>query len=214
METPHISHITTDDYQFVYEPAEDSFLLLDALETDLPKLINSKPTVCAEIGSGSGVIITAVAKSLPESLCFAIDINPRACIVTKRTAQVNGANVEVVNMNLLAAFLPRSIDLLLFNPPYVVTPDEEINDGTSNQVNANIVKSWAGGTFGRIIIDEFIHRLDDTLTSNGIAYLLVIKENKPEEIIDTLKKIQFSARIIAERRIRGEHLFVLKIIRA
>lgn len=215
METPYLTHITDDDYKYVYEPAEDSFLLLDAIEADLPALIESRPLVCVELGCGSGVIITATAKVLSETACFAIDINPRACTVTKKTAEKNDAPLDIINMNLLMGFQPHSIDLLIFNPPYVVTTDEEVvgNTQSTSAFNANIVKSWAGGTDGRIIMDRVFNELDSVLTSTGVAYILVIEENKPNEILKRLRATKLCGSIVIERRIRGEHLFVLKIQR-
>lgn len=215
METPYTTHITSDDFKYVYEPAEDSFLLLDALEADLPRLTTSKPAVCVEIGSGSGVIITALARALPHSVCFATDINPRACIVTRQTAVHNHASVNVVNMDLVSAFIPRSIDVLVFNPPYVVTPDDEITIDAADhrQVNEKIVKAWAGGTSGRLIMDRVFEQLDWILSPGGVAYILVIEDNKPEEIIRNLRKANFMAKSVAERRIRGEYLIILKIVR-
>lgn len=221
METPFTTHITADDYLHVYEPAEDTFLLIDAIESDLPQLQNRAPILCCEVGPGSGIVVTAIAKALPNTQCFGIDLNSYACRVAKKTAKFNVAkNVQIINGNLMGALRTGKMDILIFNPPYVVTEDEEINEKRSaadklspNLVNENIVKAWAGGADGRRIVDQFFLQMDNMLAIDGWAYVLVIKDNKPEQIIVDLGKIGFGANIIAERKIRGEHLYVLKIER-
>ncbi|KAL1446817.1 hypothetical protein WDU94_005629, partial [Cyamophila willieti] len=70
----------------VYEPSEDTFLLLDALESDLTNLEALNVTTVLELGPGSGLIITALAKRLgSKARCFAVDISPNACGVTQRS---------------------------------------------------------------------------------------------------------------------------------
>lgn len=219
METPSIDHLTSEDYQNIYEPAEDSFLLLDALEKDLQFLQkNLKPRVCLEIGSGSGIIITSVAKYVSDCLCLSTDINAFACSVTKRTATKNPpAQVDTVQMNLVDGIRSNSVDLLLFNPPYVVTSDEELvsseMSGGSEITSKNLVFTWAGGQNGRRVIDDLLDSLDTILSMEGVLYLLVLKENKPKEIIDIVNGKGFFGEIFMERRIPGEYLYILKIVR-
>lgn len=55
--------------------------MLDALENELNFIQQLNPLICAEIGSGSGINITALSKKLTKSKCFAIDINSIACKV-------------------------------------------------------------------------------------------------------------------------------------
>ncbi len=215
METPTTSHITFDDYKHVYEPAEDTFFLIDVLESELPRIRKRNASVCLEIGTGSGIVITALSKSLQSTaICFGVDINEHACRVSKQTSLKNIANVEMIRSDLLGAFKRQSIDILLFNPPYVVTESEEIHNRNSGvQFNDNIIKSWAGGINGRQIMDKVFVELDNVLAIGGVAYVLVIKDNKPDEIIADLVKLKFKAVVIGDRKIRGEHLFILKIER-
>lgn len=229
METPKYSHLTSKDYDHVYEPAEDSFLLLDALENELPFLLHKKPSICVEIGPGSGIIISALAKYLNYQShgFFAVDINKFACDATKRTGKANDVRVEVINMDLMSSFKPNSVDLLVFNPPYVPTPTEnstgnipeerkfydkeaEIVYETSDD-NKMLIKSWAGGADGCEIINRVISNLDQTLAPNAVFYLLIIKDNNPEKIKKDLRNKGYQVQQIIDRKIRGEHLIVFKI---
>ncbi|XP_013107653.2 methyltransferase N6AMT1 [Stomoxys calcitrans] len=216
METPHIDHLSTQDYESVYEPAEDSFLLLDALESDLEFIEGElKPLVCLEIGPGSGIIITALSKRLQNSFCFACDINRTACQVTKRTAARNNVQVECIVGNLVDAFKSNKVDLLIFNPPYVVTSDDEVlsSETFGDCTRGNLVHSWAGGKDGRRIIDILLLKLNEVLSPKGFFYLLLLRENKPDEIIEKLLELGFEGKKFMERRIPGEYLYILKIER-
>ncbi|XP_031776738.1 methyltransferase N6AMT1 [Nasonia vitripennis] len=210
METP-IVNLTDADLESVYEPSEDSFLVIDALEMDLQQFESSKPAMCLEIGIGSGVVITALAMAL-QKYCFSyflgIDINPQACKVTRKTCAINKVDIETVQMDLLSSMCRKNIfDIIIFNPPYVVTEPLEVLD------DRFISKTWAGGHKGRQVMDRLFPLIPQLLSENGLFYLLVIKENEPHDIIQLFESLNMTGTIVAERKIRGEHLHVLRFKR-
>ncbi|XP_060832031.1 methyltransferase N6AMT1 [Bombus pascuorum] len=207
MNTP-IVRLSDKDLESVYEPSEDSFLLIDALEADLEVLKVTKPVMCLEIGSGSGIVITALAMALKkhcQSYHLAIDINIDACKISKKTAAENLVEIDIVQMDLLNCIRSDSVfDIVIFNPPYVVTSDDEISNG---QI---LFKAWAGGTNGRKVMERVFPKIPDILSNTGVFYLLVIKENDPENILRTFMNLNMVGKIVAERKIRGEHLYILR----
>ncbi|VVC93298.1 unnamed protein product [Leptidea sinapis] len=206
MDTPYQNHIDKDEFNYVYEPAEDSFLLIDALEKEIDFLRKKNPLLCLEVGSGSGVVITAFAMAFPHCLCFCTDINHRACLMSQSTASHNKVFLECVNMNLVTCFVDKKFDVLIFNPPYVET---ESNDCLSN----GIVASWAGGIKGREITDKLLDMVPKILTDDGIFYLLLIKENIPEEVKEIMLQKGFQANLVLERKVKNEHQIVIKFYR-
>ncbi|KAG6869144.1 hypothetical protein C0993_012242 [Termitomyces sp. T159_Od127] len=177
--TPDLSHLAAKDYEHVYEPAEDTFLLLDALEEDEKALKNLRPIISLEIGSGSGCVSAFIGKILgpsvralldlqpacplrintfPVYLCS--DINPYACTCTRATGTQNKVVLDAINASFaspLMARLQRAVDIILFNPPYVPTIPEEMNDA---QDTRGISGSWAGGTNGMNVTDIFLEHVE------------------------------------------------------
>ncbi|RLN53341.1 hypothetical protein BBJ29_008985 [Phytophthora kernoviae] len=114
---------------------------------------------------------------------LATDINPLAAGVAQQTARTNGVETfDIVRTDLLSCYEPRiqgTVDVLLFNPPYVPTPSEEVG-------SIGIEAAWAGGLHGREVIDRLLPRIKTLLSPRGVFYMVVVIENKPDEIADIL----------------------------
>ncbi|KAF5838515.1 hypothetical protein DUNSADRAFT_2713 [Dunaliella salina] len=90
------------------------------------------------------------------------------------TRQV-GHVVEVIQSDLtrnLHSNLVGHVDLLVFNPPYVPTPDSEVH-------LQGVASAWAGGHKGRRIIDRLLPQLHGLLSPRGVVYLVTVSENDP-----------------------------------
>jgi release factor glutamine methyltransferase len=209
---PKLSHLTSKDYANVYEPAEDTYLFLDALLKDLPALRKLQPSICLEVGSGSGCVTCYLAGLLQQpwpTFFLTTDINEHATVATQRTAAANKVSVDTVRTDLvrnLKEHLQGKVDVLLFNPPYVPTDPEEV--GTHS-----IAAAWAGGIDGRQVLDRLLPSIPELLSEKGVFYLVVVEENKPEDIKQILGGYGFSCQKLAERRAFNEQLAILKFYR-
>jgi len=240
------------DYEEVYEPSEDTYLVCDAIEQDRKYLHEElKPKLVVEVGCGSGCVITFLAQLLQSCdatktcQCIATDINPKALDVTTRTAKANDVTVECVQtLDLVTGLedrLHHKVDVLVFNPPYVPTPDEEVWDPSKHtlfslgegeeaektrpklegtDLDSLITASWAGGENGRIVIDRFLPLLPSLLSPRGLndddknggrCYLVLVEENKPGEIIQIVESLGLTGRIVLDRRARNEGLQIMLI---
>lgn len=185
IQTPDTSHLTSKEFENVYEPAEDSFILLDAIEIEIKKIQELKPTFAVEIGPGSGIISAALANlpvndKLSQKLCFVFscDINLLACQATQLTAHQNNvsSNIAVVCSNLFGGLIYRckeTIDLVVCNPPYVVTSEEELlNVRNNGNLNAGIDAAWAGGKQGcESVTNSLIDILPHILSPKGNCFI-------------------------------------------
>jgi release factor glutamine methyltransferase len=143
-------------HESVYPPAEDSFLLVDALAALWDdELARSRPKLCIELGTGSGYIACSNALLARAHGCGdvtrtrASDINPDAVAACRATCEAHGVSGTECATALGDLLEPHAdaladaggCDVLVFNPPYVVTPSEEVG-------GRGIEASWAGGARG------------------------------------------------------------------
>ncbi|KAJ2843893.1 HemK methyltransferase member 2 [Coemansia erecta] len=213
--TPSTTHLGQKKYETVYEPAEDTYLLLDALEGDRLQLQEQMPTICVEIGSGSGCVSAFLAQVLNphRALILSTDINPAANMATQETIASNKCDSHASDqirtrfVQAMDARLCGKIDVLLFNPPYVVTPTEEIDATTA-------ASAWAGGRHGREVLDILLPNVANMLAPRGRFYLVVIEQNKPEDIIALLKGDGLDGERVISRKAGREHLSILRFIKA
>jgi len=150
----------------------------------------------------------------PSTLYLGTDMSDIAAESTLKTARANGAMVDVVCADLASAYSPRVrhlVDVLVFNPPYVETVDQE---ATEAQASGSIDRAWAGGAAGMSVTNRLLAQLDTLLSPVGRFYLVAVKENKPLDIIAELAKNGFAGEIVLKRRAGREHLHVLRFTRA
>lgn len=73
-----------------------------------------------DIGTGSGCIAISLAKNIPNSEVFALDVSEKALTIAKKNAARNGVNVTFLHQSVLEIEdLGQQFDIIVSNPPYV-----------------------------------------------------------------------------------------------
>ncbi|GFS99609.1 methyltransferase N6AMT1 [Trichonephila clavipes] len=134
------------------------------------------------------------------------DLNPIAANATKATSQRNGVPVDVITSNLVCVLedrLKSSVDLIVCNPPYAVTPSDEVGGN-------NTFKATSGGVKGREVIDQILHIVPKLLSEKGLFYLTCIAQNDIDDISQCMKAHNLQMTKVLERHCGIEHLFTLR----
>jgi release factor glutamine methyltransferase len=79
-----------------------------------------------DIGTGSGCIAISLKKNLPGALVSAIDISTQALAIAKQNAELNGVEIDFIEVDILniKSEIPKS-DIIISNPPYVTLEDKK-----------------------------------------------------------------------------------------
>ena len=175
----------------VYEPAEDTFLLTDSAFNyirDGMKVL--------EIGTGTG-FVSAVLKTNFNINIITTEINPDAA----RCARSNG--LEVVRTHMFDGLKPYPyFDMIMFNPPYLPTNEDEKVPGWMNY-------AYDGGIDGCDSIRNFLSNVHDYIKPEGLIVLLVSSLSGVEYIKQMMQSYGFEVNTISRDKYFFEELVVL-----
>ena len=177
----------------VYQPAEDTYLLLKAA---IAEARDSDRVL--EVGCGSGLISRNLATKVREVL--ATDINPFA------VSMVREYGIPVIRADLFRG-IKAKFDMVIFNPPYLPTSEEEKSAGWMNF-------ALDGGESGRETIKRFFLDLGPHLTPGGRALILLSSLTGITMVEEMAVNLGFEVRQVAVERYFFELLYVFKLVSA
>lgn len=133
----------------VYNPAEDSYLLLRCLDVE-------KGQHLLDMGTGTGILALHAARQ--GARVTAADKSLQAVRNARYNARLNGLSLKVVHSDLFSS-LPETFDLIAFNPPYLPSSCTR--------------EPWEGGAGGTAVIRSFLQQAASHLRPGGHIYLVV-----------------------------------------
>lgn len=175
----------------VYDPAEDSYLLADAAISYARDGMH-----VLEIGAGTGFVSSVLLANVNVELT-ATDINPHAV----KCAKSNG--IEVIRTDMFDGLKVEScFDMIIFNPPYLPTSDDEKVPGWLNY-------AFDGGRDGRMAVERFLGHVCEYLAPSGMILLLVSSLTGIEDVSSRMGAIGFDVEIVGGEKCSFEELVVL-----
>jgi release factor glutamine methyltransferase len=181
---------------FVYEPAEDTFLIAENLNVE-------EDDAVLDVGTGCGILAVLAAKKAKRVV--AVDVNPHAIECAVRNAEACSVK-EKIDFRRGELFQPikenERFSLILFNSPYLPSePDEE---------NSWIGKAWAGGPKGRQVIDRFIADVPRWLADGGRILLVQSSLSDVNRTLKMFSEMNLQARVVAQVKVPFESIVLVE----
>ena len=183
-----VDKITITNFEGVYEPAEDSWLMRDYL----PELKGS----VLEIGCGTGIISVHLASKGAQ--VTAIDLNPKAVEATRFNSANNYVKIEVLEGDMFAPVDGRRFGTIVCNPPYLPPSDEEYGD-------PDLALAVEGGPTGTEFISRFLFDAPEHLEKDGSIYL--ITSSRMKDLVTNWKRAPINQEKFFFERLTLERFF-------
>ena len=180
-----VEKVTIENFEGVYEPAEDSWLMVDYLPFFKGSVL--------EIGCGSGIISINLAKR--GNQVTAVDINPKAIESTKINSKKNNVELEIIEGDMFSKLKNRKFDTIVCNPPYL-PPTDRYND-------PELSLAVEGGATGTEFTLKLLKEANNFLQKNGSIY--IIQSSRMSEF-----KTEWSKEIIRQEKYFFERLSLVR----
>lgn len=174
----------------VYQPQEDSRLLVDAMHHSA--LIPGRRVLDLCTGSGFAAIAAAEMGCASVTAC---DICPHAVRCSRGNAALAGVQVDIHKGSWAEAVDWAPFDVVAANPPYVPTPP----GNNAELITAGPSWAWNAGPDGRLVLDPLCESAPKLLCDGGSLLLVQSAIAGVQQTLDRLKWAGLEAEVIASK---------------
>jgi release factor glutamine methyltransferase len=189
----HYKNLQIELHPEVYEPAEDTFQLLECIEI-------KKGDKVFEIGTGCGVVALECARRGADVVCS--DVNPFAVKLTGRNYFLNESLIsggfDVRKGDLFSVVKPgETFDVIVFNPPYLPTKK-------GDNVGGWFDVATGGGMSGLVVIERFLGGLKDYVKTGGRVFFVFSSLASRDKLESILSENVLDAEVVLSRNYDDE----------
>ncbi|MFX1409912.1 MAG: HemK2/MTQ2 family protein methyltransferase [Promethearchaeota archaeon] len=212
------------DFENVYYPSDDTFLLIDYFKQNVDenyfdgiKIKDIKNIL--DLGTGTGIIAIffqlvkqKISNFNPK--IYASDILEEALKCAKLNEKLNKIENEItfLKSDLFKSFplsLKNTFDVIVFNPPYLPSLNLQIEIERKKSIDY----SWNGGKKGYEILLKFIDQVKNFLYLQNRSYIYFISSSRANlhDVINIIKRKGFENKILNKKRIFFEDIILNRL---
>ena len=173
----------------VYPPQEDTWLLADVLRAH----VLPAPVRVLDVCTGTGALAVAAALAGAAAVT-AVDVGRRAVLTARANAALRGASVQVLRGDLVAPVAGRRFDVVVSNPPYVLSARDRLPMW-------GMARCFDGGVDGRLVLDRVCAEVPQVLAPGGTLLLVHSALNGVGATLQRLGEAGLSAEVVARSRV-------------